>query len=735
MTAAALVDAAGAPAEPAGGIAARVADQERFCADLAAGSLAAGPAGTVVAVTDRRDLLRRHHELAAVVALARDLADQGFGVRLATVAAAPAVLAAMPAAGPARPVAVVATSPAFDPSAVPAGVRCSAWVLGALDGWADARRLAVYDAVLAASPIAAERVARRTGVRVGTLPVRPDTRVFTRPPSAAGPDRVLVTVVAARSVPPVLVTALVPFLRAGTLRVHVPRSGVPDALRAAARPPLRAADRPGAFAASVAVVFADADPAAIAAGIIDAAVSEAAAAGAVPCVRSGLGLLEAEVAEARAAPTTAAMRTALADLARQPGEARAAGARMAARLAAGGRAPAVRDRLAALVELPAAVRPAAGVTAPARDRTTLGWFPDLSRSNPYQPMLYRRLQSDGVRVAPVSDALDRAVLRDDGGRLDHYVFHLHWTSIVVQDGTSVFDAAGRLRRFTDRVEDLVARGGRLVWTVHNVLSHDVRYRDLEIELCRYLARTAALVHVLGLETVAAAAPWYTIDPSRLAVVPHSSYRGEYPDWMTREQARARLGYRPGEVVLLAAGGIRPYRGLDRLLDVFGRLAATDPRLRLLVAGRPGREPEVARWLDRARADPRITLRAGHVADAELQVLHRAADVAVLPYRAILNSGSFLLGQTFGLPVVGPRAGSLAALVDRPGALGFDPADDAGLLRAVAAAVDLVGDPVAGPAARAAAAAAARANSPAAMADGFAAALRDHGVLGAGRPAS
>ena len=32
---------------------------------------------------------------------------------------------------------------------------------------------------------------------------------------------------------------------------------------------------------------------------------------------------------------------------------------------------------------------------------------------------------------------------------------------------------------------------------------------------------------------------------------------------------------------------------------------------------------------------------------------------MLPYRNILNSGSFLLSQTFGLPVVAPRAGAIA----------------------------------------------------------------------------
>jgi hypothetical protein len=63
------------------------------------------------------------------------------------------------------------------------------------------------------------------------------------------------------------------------------------------------------------------------------------------------------------------------------------------------------------------------------------------------------------------------------------------------------EAPARLKAFKELLLDVKARGGHLVWTVHNVLPHDVRHRDVEIELLTFLAEHAELVHAMGDATV------------------------------------------------------------------------------------------------------------------------------------------------------------------------------------------------------------------------------------------
>jgi len=749
----------------AAGPAQRAAEQSAFATDLFTGVHRHGVAGTVLVVSGTADLLRRGHEVAAVCELARELIGAGYGVAVTDVA--DPALSFPPADQPDQPdqpeggrhvaaarrsalladtVAVVTTTAGLDPAAVPGSVPLLGWALDHTARWLANRRLGLFDGLAGGSTVVATRLTGVLGrvaetglVDVRAVQPRPDTTTFRRPVSAAGVHRELVTVLAGRPLGS-LAPALASIAATGRLRLHAPVSVVPASLREWRLAPLRAEDRPVAFAASVAVVFCEPEPADVGDGVVGIRVSEAAAAGAVPVVRTRVGLVEAGLGEAASFVSASTLGTTLGRLLVDVGATRARGVRLAAAVAARPPLalwpppdPATNTHTSAPAAAPTAASTTAPSSAPAgssagvrhrarRRPAILGFFPDLRITNPYQDMLYAGLADVGVRAAPVADALSEMVLRDDGGRLDHYTFHLHWTSAIAQDGVNVFDAADRLRRFRDRVRDLRGRGGRLVWTVHNALPHELRYRDLELELCRFLAAEADLVHVMSAATIAVTAPHYTLPPERTVLVAHSSYHGWYPDLMSRQEARHRLGLLPHEVALLALGGIRPYRGLDRLLDVFDELVDADPRLRLLVAGRPGPGAATAELVRRATEHPRISVQFRHLPPPVLQVWSRAADLAVLPYRAILNSGAFQLAQSFDLPVVAPRDGSLESLLDPVCTVGFDPRDGDDLRRAVAAGIALVDDPARAAAAREAAREAALRYPPAAMAADFARAL-------------
>lgn len=458
------------------------------------------------------------------------------------------------------------------------------------------------------------------------------------------------------------------------------------------------------------------DAAAVAAGIVPLGVFAVVASGRLPVTAGRVGLPDLGLADVPSFRSARERATVLAGLRRDRAGSTQLYADLARRMRAEHTWTERARRVAALLtEVP--VRPLAHGRRP-----TVGFFPDFRVTNPYQDMLYLRLVADGVRVAPVRDVLGRPVLRDDGRRLDGYLLHLHWTSAVVQVAADEEAARQRLDRFVAGVRDLRARGGKLAWTVHNVLPHELTYRDLELQLCRFLAAEADLVHVMGPATFTATEPHFPLDPARTVEVAHSSYTGVYPELVDRAAARDRLGIGDGEIALLALGGIRPYRGLDQLLDVFDRLHAADPRLRLLVAGKPGSFDGLAQWQQRCESDPRIVSRFQHLPEDQLQVWHAAADLAVLPYRAILNSGAFKLAQTFGLPIVAPRDGCLADALDPAYAFGFVPDDPASLEGAVRAGVALVTNREAAAEAGLAARAEAEAYPPSAMADDFATAL-------------
>jgi glycosyltransferase involved in cell wall biosynthesis len=638
---------------------------------LTEGLAGAGTRGCVVLVCDGRDPAQRRGsptELWSACGLAHRLQAFGFGV---TVRSRDRWDDPLPPGSRA----VVVTAPGFDPGPVPDGVVCAAWVVDDAPAWRRHPRLALFDVVLAASPVLVAALTPLTDAPVHLFPLAADEVAFA---PGTGQDRAGAVAPGGRRRPPRVAGVLVT------------------------------------------------DDAAVATGTVPLGVFAAVASGRIPVTASRLGLADSGLGDVPTYRSTRERATTVEGLRADPEGTR----RLLADLRRAvypqhtwtARARALADLLADLPEPPVAQG----------HRPTVGFFPDFRVTNPYQDMLYATLPGAGVRVAPVRDVLEHPVLRDDGRRLDGYVLHLHWTSAVVQVAPDEAQAQRRLDRFREQVHALKARGGRVLWTVHNVLPHELAYRDLELQLCRFLAEQADLVHVMGPATFTAAQPYFPLDPARVVEVPHSSYTGIYPDLIDPQVARHRLGIADGELALLALGGIRPYRGLDQLLDVFDRLQAHDPRLRLLVAGKPGNFDAMAAWQARCEADPRIVSRFEHLPEHELQVWHAAADLAVLPYRAILNSGAFKLAQTFGLPIVAPRDGCLADALDPAYAVGFDPDDAASLEAAVAAGIALASDPDRAAKARIAARADAEAYPPQRMAEDFGRALlRVLGHSGAG----
>jgi len=137
----------------------------------------------------------------------------------------------------------------------------------------------------------------------------------------------------------------------------------------------------------------------------------------------------------------------------------------------------------------------------------------------------------------------------------------------------------------------------------------------------------------------------------------------FPDTaLTPSEAKEHLGLRDKEKAILFFGRIRPYKGIEYLLDAFRRLAGKRPEYRLILAGEPkkGSEEyrnEIERKVEREFEPGRVILRIQFIPDTEMELYLKAADVLVLPYKEIFQSGVLFLAYSYGLPVVATDVGS------------------------------------------------------------------------------
>jgi glycosyltransferase involved in cell wall biosynthesis len=149
----------------------------------------------------------------------------------------------------------------------------------------------------------------------------------------------------------------------------------------------------------------------------------------------------------------------------------------------------------------------------------------------------------------------------------------------------------------------------------------------------------------------------------------------------------------GPVRLLFFGTIRPYKGLEVLVDAFEQLVREDPDgWQLTVVGESWEGWTLP--LDKIAASPfahLITVRNRYVPDAELPDLFGQADLVVLPYLRASASGPLQLTMSAGLPVVVSEVGGLVeSAASYDGATFAAPADSGALAEAIRRAAPMIG---------------------------------------------
>jgi beta-1,4-mannosyltransferase len=258
-------------------------------------------------------------------------------------------------------------------------------------------------------------------------------------------------------------------------------------------------------------------------------------------------------------------------------------------------------------------------------------------TNPYLVQLLDALPSDvHARTFAWSWAL----------RGDYDVLHLHWPEVLLRSPRRSRTVARRLA-FAALLLRLRLRRTAVVRTLHNVAPHEGG-SALEAALLRWCDRsTTRYIRLNPATQPPTAAPVDTI------------VHGDYTRWYAGHAVPAPV---PGRV--LHFGLIRPYKGVEELLEAFA--AVTAPQAELRVVGRPTDDALGDRVRAAVRDDARVSALLDYVDDATLAREVGSASLVVLPYRAMHNSGALLLALSLGRPVLVPSNDVTEALADEVG---------------------------------------------------------------------
>jgi glycosyltransferase involved in cell wall biosynthesis len=173
---------------------------------------------------------------------------------------------------------------------------------------------------------------------------------------------------------------------------------------------------------------------------------------------------------------------------------------------------------------------------------------------------------------------------------------------------------------------------------------------------------------------------YGVDPERLELIHHGAF-----DYLTRLPEERPLPDELASVrgpVVLAFGLVRPYKGTDVLIEAFGKLSGAElwvvgmPRISLdSLREQASRVPGTVRFVDRFIPDP------------EIPAYMRRADLVVLPYREVEQSGVLYTALAFGKPIVLSAVGGFPEVAEQGAARLVPPVEPAALAEALGELLD------------------------------------------------
>lgn len=273
-------------------------------------------------------------------------------------------------------------------------------------------------------------------------------------------------------------------------------------------------------------------------------------------------------------------------------------------------------------------------------------------------IIYCNLRGDQSEIAPLREKVARVLkyyfkLMKYATETDSRLFHIQWLNKFTWFDRTLLNVYYK------------ACGKKLIFT-----AHDINYRKLvgsdtlinSLSL-KFMYRIVDHIVVHTEKMKAELVENYNVREDKISLIPFGINEVMPKTDLTRDQARKKLNLKTVEKVLLFFGNIAPYKGLEYLIRALVHLRETHPDFRLIIAGRIKVECQeywtnIQKIIDEHNLEGMIVKRIEYIPEEEAEVYFKAADVLILPYKNIFQSGLIYTSYHFGLPVVAADVGSL-----------------------------------------------------------------------------
>jgi glycosyltransferase involved in cell wall biosynthesis len=217
---------------------------------------------------------------------------------------------------------------------------------------------------------------------------------------------------------------------------------------------------------------------------------------------------------------------------------------------------------------------------------------------------------------------------------------------------------------------ILCRSPRFIYTVHNVLPHEIQIGEKISYNLLYRSASGLIVHSKpSLSELISKLDGISNTPTK--IIPHGHY-GEIAsdDLLSRSSAIDLLSLEDYRYIVFF-GTIRPYKGIHNLLEAVARIPDWPKDLRVLIVGQPMHgvtEEELISAKKYNNLEEKVVFKLEYIPDQHIPAVFKLADLVALPYIKIDQSGVLLAALAAGCPVLCTPVGAFPETV-HPG-IGF-----------------------------------------------------------------
>ena len=227
---------------------------------------------------------------------------------------------------------------------------------------------------------------------------------------------------------------------------------------------------------------------------------------------------------------------------------------------------------------------------------------------------------------------------------------------------------------------------KIIWTLHNKYSHECFHDSVERitrKLFSYKVE-AIICHCNQAKKEIQAE--FGIPQNKIHVISIGNDIGGYKNEISKEKALKNLNLKRTDFVYLNFGAIRPYKGIDKLVNCFKTIGKNE-NVKLMIIGKPVNNQIKTDIITSSKDVENIKLQFEFIHDDDVQIYFNASDIVVFSFQKILGSAGILLAMSFGKPIIAPRLGCIIDVLDEKGAFLYDPRENKGLLMALREAME------------------------------------------------